>query len=170
MSYDGTGLSAGPKVPVAIKKANGTYREDRDGGKITVPVLDSVPLPPDDFTDPQKNVWNTVVHSLFSMGVLHAVGIEPIKIYCIELKRYYDACALIDELGLIIEETETKGMKQVNQTVNTKMKKNPAIDIANTSFTKIMAIAGHYGFTPASATRIRAGSGDGIPVDEEFGF
>lgn len=169
MSYNGTGLSSGPKVPIEIKKQRGTYREDRDGGKIELQLLDSIPLPPDEFTEFQKSTWNTIVHFLHSVGVLTAVGIEPIKIYCIELKRYYDACKLINEMGLIIEETEIKGMKEVNLKKTTKWRKNPAVDIANTSFSKIMAISGHYGFTPASATRIKTNTQDS-EVDNEFGF
>lgn len=166
MSYSGAGqLTAGPKTPSAIKKQRGTWRADRDEGKIELPVISTIPFAPDTFTDFQKDVWHTVCHTLFELGLLNYVGLELIKIYCIELKRYHEAEEHIKTYGLMIFETHTKGRDTWEV-----MKKNPAVEISSNAYAKIISIAGHFGFTPAAATRIKAPGKSDTSIDNEFGF
>lgn len=163
MSYSGQGqLSAGPKTPIAIKKQRGTYRADRDMGKIELKSMDSIPLPPDTFNEWQKDEWMKICTTLYNTGVLHEVGLFIIEIYVRESDLYLKCINEIETKGYYVDIVDAKGNKTT--------KKSPAVDVANLAFSKIMNIAGHFGFTPASATRIKAPGNNKEDIDPDFGF
>lgn len=163
MSYTGLGqLSPGKKVPVELKKAKGTYRSDRDEGKIEMEIMEGVPLPPEHFSDEEKQEWNVVCNFLNNCGILFEVSLNIIEAYCIEWTTYRKATDNIKEKGIFITELDRRD--------NLVTKRNPAVDVANISFTKIMSIAGHFGFTPAAATRIKTPGKQKEIKDPDFNF
>lgn len=145
-------------VPVPIKRLRGTYRDDRDAGKMELPALKSIPLPPEGWKDSQKDTWFKVCGELHSIGLLQNIGLDLLRIYCKEVWNYDQAQKILEDEGHWLVKK------------NGDSRRHPMADIATMAFNKIIAISGQFGFTPHAATKIKL---TGKPQDEgdpDFNF
>lgn len=138
----------GKAVPAVLKLMRGTYREDRDGGKVTVPdAIKTVPVSPEGYTDETKDMWYKICSTLISVGLLQDIGLNQIEIYCDQYEIYRDAKLKVKDKGSVIKITSRNGQSVV--------KRNPYIDVMGSAFVIMNQISDRFGFSPLSQSRIK---------------
>ncbi|HNT22526.1 MAG TPA: phage terminase small subunit P27 family [Saprospiraceae bacterium] len=137
----------GRAVHAVIKKLRGTYRPDRDGGKLEPPSMNTIPLPPEDYDDDTKEVWFSITEALNHSGLMQRVGIPQIKIYCDQYAIYRDCIKDIKKTGRVI--------KVVSKNGTTVIKRNPNIDISVMAAALMSQVSDKFGFNPYSQSRIK---------------
>jgi P27 family predicted phage terminase small subunit len=87
-------------TPNALKMAEGTYREDRHGGGVTVP--DGVPVKPAWLGDVGSAMWDETVSRLSKIpGLLSDLDGPALALYCDAWEDFHDAVELLNEHGPI---------------------------------------------------------------------
>ena len=64
-----------PKKPIEIKKLEGTYRKDRDKGRLEVVKLDSIPETPEYLSEVAKDYFVNVCNTLLEYDLLSAADV-----------------------------------------------------------------------------------------------
>ena len=131
--------------PQAIKKTQGTYRPDRDGG---VHIADNTkPRCPAFLGVAAKREWRRLATPLHEAGLLKSVDRSLLAAYC-------------DAYGTWVEMTvDLKREPTVNITDNNFMQANPKIKIANQAKADMLRLAKEFGLTPSARGRIVTGDG-----------
>jgi phage terminase small subunit len=136
------------RKPEALKKLEGTFRQDRAGDSISLPA--GIPPKPEWAThDPiASELYNQVASQCYSMGVGTGVDSLGFALLADQLSMYLRLRALVSADGPIIETEGSNG--QVNQ------KPHPALAQMNTSYTNIIRLMTEYGLTAAARTKVDA--------------
>lgn len=150
-------------VPAQIKIIRGTHRKDRDGSKLSVDNLNSIPMPPSEFQKVEKDLWMTLCSTLFKLGILQATGIHVIYTYCMQHYLFRTAQADVVKRGATLVYENQYG---------TVEKKNPNVEAMNTHWNIMHQIGREFGFTPSSQAKIKnigfAGNKDKAEEADEF--
>jgi P27 family predicted phage terminase small subunit len=152
----------GRSVPTIEKIRRGTYRKDRDEGKmdIMIPVVKSIPLPSKKLTSEQKEIWMLICSTLKNIGTLQEIGLHLIEIYCNQWLIYKNAEREVMESPTITTENDYG--------IVTKQNPNSAIMIS--SFNILDSLEKKFGFTPFSQTRIKSVNGSSNKKSKDDGF
>lgn len=128
-----------------FKQLIGTFRKDRDAPKIQSAPINVLPLPPEGYSDLQKQLWVDICEYLQAHGTLQSIGTLLIGVYCDMYKIYYDSQIQIQNDGLFIK---------VNTRSGHVMRKHPCLDIIKDALNHMTAIADRFGFTPLAQGKI----------------
>lgn len=132
-------------TPTEMKKQIGTARADRILENEWKPEgITNIPTPSagSNFDEISKEVWYRHLYALTEANVITSVDIEQFEIYVLNLQRHRKMEEKINEEGEII--FNDKGVPMIN----------PAVRVLNMAADKVIRLAGEFGLTPSSRTRI----------------
>ena len=133
-----TGTQAKPQ---ALKKLQGTYRPDRDGGAESK-LSNKKPTCPAWLDKDAKNEWRRISKDLYDAGLLRNVDGTALANYCHNYSIWKQASLLVQEKGILVI-TKNKNIIQ-----------NPALGIANVAARDMMKALKEFGMTPSSRARL----------------
>lgn len=132
--------------PQALKKMQGTYRPDRDGGADDA-LDDRKPYCPGWLDEDARKEWRRIAGPLHEAGLLKWVDQAALAGYCQAYARWKAAEETVAKSGLLIKTTKGNVIQ------------NPAVGIANTALRDMLRIAKEFGMTPSARARIVVGDG-----------
>ncbi len=121
------------------KKADGTYRKDKDFA-LELPV--EAPDPPDFLGDDERAWWNTVVGYLTKQGTVAKVDGVAVAMFCSALVEYVNADQDIKKNGSYGR--TDKGYEYLR----------PAVGVRSKAWDKILKMCRQFGMTAASRKAI----------------
>jgi len=128
-------------TPVAIHRANGTYRADRHGN--TPEPKAAIPKAPAWLNAEAKKLWRYFAARLAEVRVLTDLDQQPLAVYCTAAARLAKAEAAIAKLGEVVK--TAAGFAAAN----------PWIGIAGKCTETMLRYGAELGLSPASRTRIK---------------
>ena len=139
-------MAGRPRKPVAQKKAEGTYRLDRDLG-IKIPTLDKMPAP-----DPKLNLsnwstdfWYSYGNQLISFGLLGFL----------DLVLFGRLCYLYDQRAEFLKDIKKNGYVQVSEKSGFEMAR-PIVGMLRTCEMEMLKIEDRFGLSPNARAKIPA--------------
>jgi P27 family predicted phage terminase small subunit len=96
--------------------------------------------------------WKFLVPQLSIVGLRQIDG-KALAGYCVCYSRWLEAEALITKIGLLVVEKVVVG----DQVVGQKIRRNPAVSIANDALKLMKTFLVEFGMTPAARSRLRVG-------------
>ena len=124
---------------IELHKIQGTYREDRHGGR---PELESgIPAPPPYMSDVARVEWLRVSEELHAVGLLTMPDRAAMEAYCENYAQYVEAYQQLQQEELVIETPSGK-------------KQNPLIKICKDAQQKIYQFTKEFGMTTLSRSKI----------------
>jgi P27 family predicted phage terminase small subunit len=90
-----------------------------------------------------QQVWIETVPVLLQLGTLTTADGDALTAYCETYVTWRMAQESIDKDGIIIDSPQGK-------------RKNPAVNVADSSLKQLRSLMGEFGLTPASRTRIKS--------------
>ncbi len=138
-----------PRQAAKIKQLKGTFQPCREKGQLESYCLaEAIPAPPEHFTDKTKMLWDEKLRILQTHDMLDKMDFELLEQYFQQYQIVQAASRAINEEGMVIEETNSKGF--------TYKTKNPNILILNDATKQMLSIGCNFGFTPASRAKLKA--------------
>jgi len=143
-----------PAKPSATKKAEGTYRKDRDR-ELTVSI--KIPSPPDALSKEEQKLFRELAVGLAAQGTIAAVDGLALAMLCSAIVEFRAADADIRAKGMTAE-TDT-GYEYLRPTVGVRSKASA----------KILAACRLFGMSPASRAAIlkKANEPETDVIDED---
>jgi P27 family predicted phage terminase small subunit len=135
------------KKPQALKKLQGTYRPDRDGGADDA-LSDKKPNCPAWLSKEAKSEWRRIANDLHDAGLLKYVDRAALAAYCEAYGRWQQAEKLVQEKGLLVK------------TKNGNVIQSPAVGVANVAMRDMLKLLKEFGMTPVSRSRLPAKAGE----------
>lgn len=132
-----------PRKPTELKKAQGTFRKDRENqNRPEFKLITAVPDCPRYLTTPQSNaIWQDITSALIELGILQEVDLGMLAAYAQELGIYFWYQEDLDKKG----RTYMSGQKLLPR---------PQVKIAQDALKNAQSIAARFGFTPADREKI----------------
>ncbi len=136
--------SRGPSPkPTALKALHGTARRDRSNPSEPQPQVTAVSCPA--FLDSAaKAEWRRLIPHLVKLKLMSDLDRGLLAAYCAAWSRWRKAELAIQKFG------------EVLATPSGYMQKNPHVTIANESIRTLEKLAGHFGLSPSTRTRVSA--------------
>lgn len=129
-----------PPKPSAQKKLAGTFRKDRAAKREMAPPPGTPPRP--DWLDAEgRKEWDRVVPQLEALGVLSEIDGAMLADYCAAHALAVKATRAYQKQGLTV-------------TINGQRLKNPNIKIAQEARAQARLLAGEFGLSPSSRSRV----------------
>ena len=116
-------------------------------------------------SDAAKAEWKARVPELLKLGVLSRNEGAALAAYCYEYARWWEADKEITRRGILIEEPI---VNKEGEVVGRRIKKNPAVSIANEALKIMKSYMVELGLTPAARSRIRVEKPKEMNAFEEF--
>lgn len=143
-----------PPKPTALKRLSGNPGKRKLNKKEPKPAADDSLLTPPSWLDPvAKGEWRRVAPNLYTLGLLTHADLTQLAAYCKAYSRWRQAEKALD--GGLTAETASGYEQQAAH-----------VSIAQQYFKQMHAISAHFGFTPASRTRLQTGGED--PKEDEY--
>lgn len=136
-------MSGPPRKPQALKKAAGTYREDRHGGGLEVPV--EKPKTPDHLDAISRETFDRLANRLEQLGVVSDLDAISLEMLAEAWEDYKAARAIIKKLGVTYESETATG---------TIRRPNPEVAIMQEAWNRVYKLIQHFGLTPSSRARV----------------
>lgn len=130
-----------PPKPRALKKLEGTFRKDRDGGNVLEPPP-GVPVCPKWLGKVAREEWERVVPQLVTLNVLTGLDGGALERYCVAHGNWVKAQRDVDKSGMVIK---TPFGPQ----------KNPSVKIAMDERAAARLLAGELGLSPSARSRVK---------------
>lgn len=127
-----------PSKPKELKKLEGTYREDRDGGVLQFEKITEIPKAPTQLTRTAKKIWKEITEVMITAQVLETIDIHTVAMLCEELATYYEMNKVIKKHGYTYR-------NQHNNLV-----KRPEVTIRREAHEAAKSLAAQLGLTPAA--------------------
>jgi P27 family predicted phage terminase small subunit len=109
--------------------------------------------------------WKSIVPQLMELGVLSEIDGKALAAYCECFAQWRRAMEEVEERGILIEEPIVS--RATEDVVGYKVKRNPAISIANDNLKLMKSFLVEFGLTPASRGRLKIEKpeGEADPMD-----
>lgn len=141
----------GPKpTPTATLKLRGSWLAGLRAGEVEAPKGE--PVPPDWFTDAQRQSWAWLSEQLSAMGLLRLADRDAMVLYCEAWCQYVDAVTAIRDKGMIVEGCHGNPVL------------NPAIRVRKEAWAQVNRAISHFGLSPAARVGLRV---EQQPKDKE---
>ena len=166
------------RLPVAVKKLQGTSQKCRDGagGGVEFDLISKVPAAPKYFTKVQKNVYKSTCQQMINLGLLNVVNLPLVSAYAREMGIYWDAESKLTEVYSKIDGTkhDTEGSPYTSErfTKNDTYSEVKALrKVAKDALKTARDIAKDFGFTPTTMSKLPVkGGGDDDPLLKLLGM
>ena len=147
-------MHAGRKPkPSAIKILEGNPGKRPLNKNEPKPLKEAPPCPK--WLEPEaKKEWRRLAKSLEAMGVLTEADMAAFAGYCQAYARWKQAEEFMSQRGMVCQ-TSSGYWQQI-----------PQVSIAQQYLKLMQQFAEQFGLTPAARSRIIAGNGDNVPVDD----
>lgn len=143
-------MAAGaPRKPQNVKKAQGTYRADRDlpdSMENYVKKIKEVPLPPEGMHESAHKYWYSVCLELIDLGVMADTDALIIKSLCMRMQHQDECYEILNEDGMFATMTNVKG--------HTYKMQHPAVNVMSTLAADIAKFCSMLGLSPESRSKI----------------
>lgn len=148
------------KLPTELKLLKGTLEKSRTLKDEMKPTpIKNLPYPPTWLGEIAKKEWYAITKELHKLGMLTDLDLSILAIYCNEIETYIECNEILKNKSRVqLFKNPDGSLKYAAQSSFQK--------IANDCVAKAIKIAGEFGLTPASRTRI----GTGINVDSDDPF
>lgn len=159
------------RKPTKMHKMQGTYREDRHGGKEPDPKpLKVAPEPPEHFNEYAKEEWYRVVPNLIQLGLVSEydlgileIGIEHYGIYRELWENIYTEVYL-DKAG-----RRRKRKRTLQQFLENKSVQNiPEVSMMKNSLQIYKDIIFRFGITPVERSKVKLDEKEEVSDMEKF--
>jgi P27 family predicted phage terminase small subunit len=131
------------KKPQAIKRAAGTYRNDRDGKGLELPA--QKPKTPEHLTDISRQTFDRLATRLEKLGVVSDLDEMSLEMLAEAWEDYKAARSIIKKLGPTYESETATG---------TIRRPNPEVAIMQEAWNRVFKLVQHFGLTPSSRARV----------------
>ena len=132
------------KTPSSIKKREGTYRSDRDGGQVERVPLRQPPDPPEFVRSFEQIKWfHHFAVQIWRMGVLCAEDVDAVGYLALDHCDYLQARDALEINGSQFQTNHTTGIVSVH----------PAVKVRNDAHTRVQSAFQQFYLTPASRAR-----------------
>lgn len=166
------------RLPVALKKMQGTSQKCRDGagGAVEFDVISKVPAAPKYFTKVQKNVYKSTCQQMINLGLLNVVNLPLVSAYAREMGVYWDAEKGLQEAYDKIEgsELDTEGSPYTAKRIaklDTYSEIKALRKVAKDALKTARDIAKDFGFTPTTMSKLPVkGGGEDDPLLKLLGM
>lgn len=118
-----------------------------------------IPTAPKHLDDEARREWRRMAKTLHELGLLTEVDRSALAAYCISWSRWVLAEAKVREFGLVLKSPDKGWPVQ-----------SPYLPIANRAMEQMVKLAGEFGMTPSSRSRLSVGKAKDAPVDEMEGL
>ena len=146
-------MTGRPRNPNAIKKRQGTYRQDRDGD---LDVPEGVPGPPG-FLDPVAlSFWDDVIELARTAGTLTEADQLAAAMLCVALAEFKDADIIARTEGTVVKATRTKKDGTI---VEGGAYQHPAVGVRTNAWKKVVAMLREFGLTPSARSGMKMAPG-----------
>lgn len=140
-----------PKKPKALKRLNGTYREDRE---LEHPmdvdsITSAVEVPKSLDRDEARNLWGMLTTKFSNLGMLSELDLPLLEVMCKEYQRYLDYEDEIEKKGDVVILKNKSGHKYP--------KENPYLKLREKALNRFVQIACKFGLTPSDRSSIIMG-------------
>jgi P27 family predicted phage terminase small subunit len=132
-----------PRKPQALKKAAGTYREDRHGGGLELPV--QKPKTPEHLDSISRETFDRLATRLEKLGVVSELDEMSLEMLAEAWEDYKAARSVIKKLGPTYESETVTG---------TIRRANPEVAIMQEAWNRVYKLVQHFGLTPSSRARV----------------
>ncbi|MCE9556764.1 MAG: phage terminase small subunit P27 family [Planctomycetes bacterium] len=119
-------------------------------------ILAIVPEPPTWLGEVGQSVWREEAPKLHALGLLTAVDLRALALYCEAWEELFEARKSIESHGLIA--TSEKGGEY----------QHPAVGIKNKAIQRIKQFGAEFGMTPSSRTSVTASKTTETPKSKHF--
>jgi len=137
-------IKRGPKFkPAKIHQLHGTFRKDRQGGELNVTSI--LPDPPPELSGVGLEEWHRMAPELHKLGVLTALDVTLLHMYCTVFARWINAEKKIKE----IQDGE------ISTTPNGYQQQSAWLTIANQCVKQTQSLCAEFGLSPATRARLR---------------
>lgn len=143
------------KKPQAIKRAAGTYRNDRDGKGLELPA--QRPNTPDHLDAISRETFDRLAKRLEQLGVISDLDEMSLEMLAEAWEDYKAARSIIKKLGPTYESETATG---------TIRRPNPEVAIMQEAWNRVFKLVQHFGLTPSS--RARVGTSEEIEDIDDF--
>lgn len=134
------------RLPIEVKKSNGTWRKDRDG---LAPLYKSIPrskvskVPPPDITDPRaQKLYTQTLDMLLSADLVYPATMIHVHQFIYYYQLWLAAVEYLEENGEVIPSP------------NGRMMRNPMAATRNECMIQIKNFYEMYGATPGASAKI----------------
>lgn len=103
-----------------------------------------MPTCPKHLTGEARREWRRMGRELLALGVLTSVDRAALAAYCLAWGRWVEAEGQVAKLGTIVK------------TANGNLIQNPYLAVANRAMEQMTKLAGEFGMTPSSRSRVHA--------------
>jgi len=142
-------MTAGrPKKPIAQKRLEGTYRNDRDRDTLELdPIVSELPVP-DSLTEKGAiKLWTSLLSQFLNIGLLSDIDLPLFEVMCKEYQKYLIYDRKVEENGGDIITLKNKsGYKYPTE--------NPYLKLKYRALNKFTEIAYRFGMTPSDRAGI----------------
>lgn len=137
----------GRRLPTAMKKAQGTFEQNKSVSNEMIPSrMDGLPSIPDAIAGNKRacELWHPTVATLYDLGLLSVVHLPSVAAYCIEMARYYEAYEIVESEGPV--DIAQSGYRMPS----------PWVGIGNKALDMAMKLGAKFGLYPVDAMKISA--------------
>lgn len=143
-------------LPDIVKDLKGTNRKDRRNDlQPKFDIVLKIDPPPDWWNKYAKDEYNKLTKALISVGVLQAVDMTAVAMYCLEMGHYYQAQVDISLLENTMVYNERSGLEIPHG----------LFKLARQSFQSATSLMVKFGLTPADRQRLQIGQPVSMPAD-----
>lgn len=130
-------------VPASIHKLHGNYRANRHGLGLEAEAMDDIPVPPGRLAAVGAAEWRRLAPELHKMGVLTALDLTTLEMYCTVYARWINA------------ERMLQPGEEVAETPNGFQQQSAWLLVVNNCIKQMQSLCAEFGMTPATRARIR---------------
>jgi len=102
-----------------------------------------MPPVPGHLSKEAKREWRRMGKELLALGVMTTVDRAALAAYCVAYARWAEAEEMVTRLGTVVK------------TANGNMIQNPYLSVANRAMEQMAKLAGEFGMTPSSRSRVQ---------------
>jgi P27 family predicted phage terminase small subunit len=132
-------------TPTVILRTRGTFRPDRRRSD-EVQYPPGKPPCPSWLSPEAKREWRRVIGHLHDAGVMTLVDRAMLAVYCEAWGEFVEAARKAAEVGFLFR-------------AEGGVKLNPLLKVRDRAAARAVQLAGHFGFSPSTRTRIGAPAG-----------
>lgn len=136
-----SGKPGRPRIPTAIKLLRGNPGHQKLNAKEPKPLVD-LGKPPPELSLPAKRIWHKYGKQLRELGVMTRIDEASFAAFCQTYARWLEVNTYLRDAPLLLE--NAKGGLAIN----------PALKLLDTLQTALMRVAGDFGLSPSSRSKI----------------
>lgn len=133
-----------PRKPAAQKKAQGTYRKDRDQSLV---LNEGIPDPPGYLSPAAQNHWDRMVAITKAARTLTPADGDALAMLCLAFEEYRAADIIVRDEGEICRTMHTT---KDGREYEGGPYQHPAVGIRNNAWKKIVRLLREFGLTPSA--------------------